>query len=66
MCDDVAKGIFDSLVHIQLGDGKFLLFWRDRWINGTTVAEIAPLVLEKVTTRCVNERTVHDALNNLS
>lgn len=26
----------------MLGDGKKVLFWRDRWINGYMVEEIAP------------------------
>ena len=46
--DDKARQVSDGLVHICLGDVRLVLFWRDRWINGMSIADFAPLVLEKV------------------
>ncbi|KAE8777949.1 hypothetical protein D1007_49236 [Hordeum vulgare] len=60
--DDDAREIFDSLVSISVGDGKKILFWQDRSINGKTVAEIAPSIVCVIPTRTKNSRTVHEAL----
>jgi hypothetical protein len=40
--DTKARGVFQSLARIEVGDGKKVLFWEDRWINGFTAEEIAP------------------------
>jgi hypothetical protein len=39
-----------------------VLFWRDIWINGFTVAEIAPLVVMQMPTRIRNRRGAAKAL----
>jgi hypothetical protein len=62
--DRIAREVFDSLVHITVGMGDKVLFWRDRWIHGFAVADIAPLLLATVHTRVVNTRTVQQALLN--
>jgi hypothetical protein len=62
--DEAAEGVFQTLARIEVGDGKSVLFWRDRWINGFTAAEIAPLISEMVPTRRKNARKVSDALPN--
>jgi hypothetical protein len=62
--DEAAEGVFQTLAKIVVGDGKSVLFWRDRWINGFTAAEIALLIPEMVTTRRKNARKVADALPN--
>ena len=62
MKDSIAAEFFDSHVRIQVGDGKQTLFWKDRWIAGTAVGEIAPLVLKLVSTRIRNKRTVEEGL----
>jgi hypothetical protein len=51
------------LIQIQVGNGRRVLFWQDRWIEGKMVYDIAPLVLELVSTRNCNHRTVDDALD---
>jgi hypothetical protein len=33
MKDTPAREAFDSLVSIQIGNGRKVLFWRDRWLN---------------------------------
>lgn len=64
MEDTDAREVFDSLVKIQVGDGSKVLFWRDRWIHGFAVRDIAPLLHCMVDTRTRNRRTVRDALEN--
>jgi hypothetical protein len=55
-----AREVFQSLAKIEVGDGKKVLFWSDRWINGFT-AEIAPAITALVPTRRRNSRTVFPA-----
>jgi hypothetical protein len=54
--------VFESLAKIEVGDGRTVLFWKDRWINGFTVEEIAPLVIALAPTRRKNSRKVFDTL----
>jgi hypothetical protein len=54
--------VFESLGKIEVGDGRTVRFWKDRWINGFTVEEIAPLVTALVPTHRRNSRKVYDAL----
>jgi hypothetical protein len=60
--DAAAMEDFKSLAKIKVGDGKSVLFWKDRWINGFTTGDLAPLVTALVPTRCKNSRRVFDAL----
>jgi hypothetical protein len=64
MVDQEARAVFDCLVHIEVGRGEKVLFWRDRWIHGHSVQDIAPLILELVDTRYINSRTVQWALED--
>jgi hypothetical protein len=59
--DREAKELFSSLVAIEIGNGKNVLFWSDRWIKGYTAAEVAPLLVSLVPTRVRNRRTVEEA-----
>jgi hypothetical protein len=58
----MASATFDSLIHIRVGKGDKVLFWKDRWLNGSAVGDIAPSVLQLVGTRRRNTRTVQVAL----
>ena len=60
--DREAREVFDSMVHIIVGKGSKVLFWRDRWIHGFAVKDIAPLIHALVDTRTINRRTVEDGL----
>lgn len=62
MVDEQARGVFDSFIKITVGDGSKVLFWKDRWIHGVAVADIAPLLLQSVSTRNRNRRTVQHVL----
>jgi hypothetical protein len=37
----MASATFDSLIHIRVGKGDKVLFWKDRWLNGSAVGDIA-------------------------
>jgi hypothetical protein len=52
--DERARAVFNMLTVISVGDGKQVLFWMDRWINGLTASEIAPLVVDSVASRTKN------------
>uniref|UniRef100_A0A8R7UVP5 Reverse transcriptase zinc-binding domain-containing protein n=1 Tax=Triticum urartu TaxID=4572 RepID=A0A8R7UVP5_TRIUA len=62
--DKEARAVFDSLVHIEVGMGNRVLFWRDRWIHDFAVKDIAPYIYALVDTRTINHRTVEDGLQN--
>jgi hypothetical protein len=45
--DDVVS-VFRSLVKILVGDGKPVLFWKERWLGREVVENIVPQVLNFV------------------
>jgi len=61
-----AKALFDVAVDAIVGNGEEILFWKDRWLDGHTLAEIAPNLFKTVPKRIVNRRTVAQALQNRS
>jgi hypothetical protein len=48
------------------GNGRTIVFWMDRWVNGRRALEIAPEVVAAVSTRCRNKRVVADVLQGNS
>lgn len=62
--DKEAKLVFNSMIKITPGNGEQILFWKDRWLHGFTVGEIAPGLWKMVATRARNTRTVQQALIN--
>jgi hypothetical protein len=62
MISDQASGLFQTFAKATVGDGKTILFWKDRWIHGRTASEFAPEVAALVPTRRKNTRKVGDAL----
>ena len=62
--DVEASQVFDSLICIQVGEGSRVLFWSDRWMRGLNASQIAPLVVQEVSTQCINRRTVQEGLLN--
>jgi hypothetical protein len=65
-----ACGTVQALINIavvsELGDGNDILFWKDRWLNGRCIGEVAPEVLEHVPRRIASKRLVKDALTDLN
>ncbi|KAE8808930.1 putative ribonuclease H protein [Hordeum vulgare] len=60
--DKHVQRAFNSLVKWELGDGKRILFWKDRWVHGSMIGEIAPSLITKVKTRIINTRLVSEGL----
>jgi hypothetical protein len=58
-----AKALFDMAVGVVLSDGESILFWTDRWLNGGTLAELAPNLFRAVPKRVSKSRTVAQAQN---
>jgi hypothetical protein len=52
-------------VATEVGDGNNTFFWKDRWINGQRISDMAPSVFAMVPKRIVNKRKVSEALMNL-
>ena len=46
--DDQPSEVFNSTVKIEVGSGSSILFWKDLWIKGCSVVDIALLMLSKV------------------
>jgi hypothetical protein len=46
----------------EIGDGTNTLFWRDRWVAGKSIQDMAPRLLSYVSKHRINKRTVSEAL----
>jgi hypothetical protein len=64
MQDEGAAEVFHALIKIKVGNGRRVYFWKDKWIDGRTVEDIAPGILVEVPTRWKNCRTVDVALHS--
>ena len=53
---------FDMAVDSVVGNGESILFWTDRWLGGSTLAELAPNLLQAIPRRVFKSRTVAQAL----
>ncbi|RCV25755.1 hypothetical protein SETIT_5G191100v2, partial [Setaria italica] len=50
--------------YTEIGDGANTLFWKDRWLAGKSIQDLAPRLYIFVSKRRVNRRTVREALTN--
>ena len=57
---------FKIAVFSVVGSGTNTLFWIDRWLNGRSIADLAPRLLEFVPKRIANRRTVEEAMADRS
>jgi hypothetical protein len=57
--------LFDAVTLVQLGDGERVKFWRDRWLDGAKVENIAPNLAALVSVRVAKTRTVKEGLSGL-
>jgi hypothetical protein len=64
VCKEV-QSLIDMVVATEVGDGNNTFFWKDRWINGQRISDMAPSVFAMVPKRIVNKRKVSEALMNL-
>jgi hypothetical protein len=51
---------------MEIGDGSNTLFWKDRWLHGKKVKDIAPNICAMVPKRIANKQKASDALQNLN
>jgi hypothetical protein len=54
--------MFQIAMESRVGNGNITLFWRDNWLTGKSISEIAPLVVEAVPAKIKNKRTVAEAM----
>jgi hypothetical protein len=57
------KALFNMAVIPIIGSGEKILFWKDRWLEGKCIAELAPHLITSIG-KTINKRTVAEALNN--
>jgi hypothetical protein len=48
----------------KIGDGNSTLFWRDRWLHGQHVDDLALRLLAAIPKRRANKCTILEALTN--
>jgi hypothetical protein len=51
-----------AMLTVDIGNGRHALFWHDRWIDGSSLLQLAPDLVAAVPKR--SSRTVADALHN--
>lgn len=64
MVPKASLALFTSATKATVGDGNLILFWEDRWLNGSRLEEIAPLVYATVSPRAKTSRLLKDALSS--
>ncbi|CAN6371751.1 unnamed protein product [Urochloa humidicola] len=56
------KALFQIAMRTNIGNGTTTNFWKDKWIDGKSISDIAPLVVAAVPTRTQNIRLVAKAM----
>lgn len=59
------EALFSMAVTSEVGDGRNTLFWKDRWLLGQRIEDLAPLIFGMVPKRIANKRTVAEVLQNI-
>jgi hypothetical protein len=59
-----ARASFDEVVFTEVGDGTNTKFWKDKWLHGKRIADLAPRLFAVIPKRIVNSRTVQEAITN--
>jgi hypothetical protein len=60
------RALFQAAVATTIGNGSTTFFWKDRWIHGCCVKDTAPLIVAAVPKKYRDERTVQQALTDLT
>jgi hypothetical protein len=64
VCKEV-QSLINMAVVTTAGDGSNTLFWKDRWLNGKSVEDIAPSIYAMVPAKTLNKRKVIEAFENM-
>ncbi|WVZ75804.1 hypothetical protein U9M48_023835 [Paspalum notatum var. saurae] len=59
-----AQALFAAAIQVEVGSSEDTLFWTDRWLQGSSLAEIAPNLVMAISKRARKQRTVSQALTN--
>jgi hypothetical protein len=54
--------MFDVSTTVAVGSGSKTLFWKDRWLDGISIANRAPLLIQVVTKKVSRTRLVSEAM----
>lgn len=60
--DRLVQAFFAASITCNVGNGDNTYFWTDKWLDGQSIGQIAPWVLDGVPERIRRSRTVRDAL----
>jgi hypothetical protein len=55
---------FSASVTVEIGNGGRSFFWTDKWIDGRSIADLAPALLNAVRPHARKIRTVAQGLQN--
>ncbi|WVZ96580.1 hypothetical protein U9M48_042197 [Paspalum notatum var. saurae] len=58
------RAFFDASIRVEIGNGRRTLFWRDRWVSGLVLADIAPALTAAIPRRTAKSLTMAEGLNN--
>jgi hypothetical protein len=61
VCKEV-QSLIDMAVVTKVGDISNTLFWKDKWLDGKRIKDIAPAVYAMVPNRIINKRKVNEAM----
>lgn len=56
--------LFNASISVQLGGGTQALFWTEKWIDGESVADLAPVLITLVSNMIKKTRMVQQALHD--
>lgn len=56
--EHIVTAMFEASISVQVGDGTRALFWRDRWLQGRSIADLAPCLFDAVGQHARRCRTV--------
>jgi hypothetical protein len=59
-----ATALFNMAIAPVLGNEENILFWKDRWLNETSIADLAPHLIQNIARRVINKRTIAEAIYN--